>query len=176
MLATEGLSGPVGIAVDPDDNFYVANCRANAVTFVTDQGEVSDFGRSELFACPNGIVRLSDGTLLVTNFSNNHIVRVDTNGAASIFATLPTEKGVHGNAHLAIARDHVYVTRIKDNYIYRIALAGRSIVRVAGNGTPIDSDGAASSAGVARPNGIASGPFLPLTSNARLTPMRKPSA
>lgn len=150
----EGLQGPVGITSGGDGTFYVVNCRGNYVAHISAQGEASVFSEGPFFACPNGIVRAPDGMLYVANFSNSHIVAIDTMGSASILATIDPGGEAEGNAHLALAQGDLFVTRIKDNYLYRVGRDG-SVARYGGTGRAENTDGPVAKAAIARPNGIA---------------------
>ena len=149
----EGLQGPVGIAVGPDDEFYVNNCATNTVSRVTPEGTVELFAESELFNCPNGITRASDGVIFVVNFSDGRVLQVETDGRVSELATLPGG----GNGHVTIARGDLFVTSFQGHRIYRVTRGGE-VTPVAGSGTIGEADGPALEAAVTFPNGIAAGP------------------
>lgn len=65
---TEGISKPVGIAMDKEDNLYIANCGSASIQFVTAEGASSVFASSPLFCCPNGVALDNDGNVYVANF------------------------------------------------------------------------------------------------------------
>lgn len=155
LFATEGLEGPVGIAVDPeDDALYVCNCRGNTISRVTPAGEVEPFAESERFACPNGIVFGPEGDLYVTNFNHHDVLRIDEAGEVSVFATVP---GGAGNAHLAFSKNFFYVTKIVANRVVKVSTDGE-VHSLAGTGQPGHDDGPAPEATFHRPNGIAVSP------------------
>lgn len=151
-FVTDGLNGPVGLVMDPDDNFYVVNCPGNYVAKVTPDGKANRFSEGELFSCPNSIVRRQNGELLVANFNTNDIISIDSVGHASVAYTI-NSGGADGNAHLALAKGTLYVTRIKDNQLYKVTPSG-DISVVAGNGSNGNKDGAGSEATFLAPNGI----------------------
>lgn len=160
-FVTEGLNGPVGIVMDPDDNAYVVNCPGNYVAKVTPAGKATKFSEGDLFNCPNSIVRRADGELLVANFATNDIISIDADGNASVAYTI-NSGGADGNAHLALAKGNLYVTRIKDNVLYKVTPEGETTL-IAGNGSNGNTDGPGSSATFLAPNGIvsdATGQFL----------------
>ncbi len=150
---TDGLAGPVGLVFDSDDNLYVCNCSNNTVARITPQREVTTFATSPDFNCPNGLTFDSQGNLYVVSFSNSHIVKVTPEGAASRLATLSPG----GNAHIAFARGALFVTRIRNQQIDRVTLAGESQT-IAGTGELGAKDGPAGEATFATPNGIAVSP------------------
>lgn len=150
---SDGLAGPVGLAFDGDDNLYVCNCSSNTVAKVTPGREVTTFATSPDFNCPNGLTFDSDGNLYTVSFSNSHIVKITPEGTASRLATLSPG----GNAHIAFTRGALFVTRIRNQQIDRVTLAGDSET-IAGTGEPGAKDGPAREATFATPNGIAVSP------------------
>ncbi len=148
-LAT-GLGGPVGIAVDPDDTMTVCSCRDNVLRRVRTDGTVTEFSRSDLYNCPNGIVRHPDGDYYVVNFSDGRMIRVDAAGAAEEFATIPGS----GNGHVAWANGSFWVTGFRSNRLYRVDTEG-GVETYAGTGRFAATDGARGEAEFASPNGIA---------------------
>lgn|GEM_PF-5524791 len=145
-----GLSLPVGVLAKDDNSFYVVNCRANTLLEMDFEGGLKTLASGDDFACANGLTKGPDGALYVVSFSNTKIVRVTPEGEQSVFTTLP---GV-GNAHIAFAGGHFYVTQINTHTIYRVATDGRYEL-VAGTGQVGDDDGPAMSATMAWPNGVA---------------------
>lgn len=153
-FATEGLDGPVGLAFGVDGALYVCNCSGNYVSRITAHGTVSEFARSDRFACPNGIAIDSDGNLYVTNFNNRDILRIGTDGGVRVFASVP---GGAGNAHIAFSKGFFFVTRIISNRVVKISQDG-VVLPVAGTGTAGHEDGSGPEATLAHPNGIAVSP------------------
>lgn len=150
----EGLEGPVGIAVAPDGSLYVVNCTGGFVAKVSPDRTVSEFARSPLMACPNGITFDDRGDLYVVNFNNTKVLRIDAEGSVSEFADIP---GAGGNGHIAFSRGSFYVTKLRGNQIFRLGRDG-SFAVLAGTGQPGAADGDALQATFTRPNGIAVGP------------------
>ena len=151
-----GLAGPVGVVADPDWNLFVCDCNANAIVQVKPDGEVKTLAAGALFACPNGITRDVAGNLYVVNFANDLLVRIDPSGQASEFATVGAG---NGNAHVALAGERIYVTKIKTNELFAVRLDGTGEpVLVAGSGAAEIVDGAGAEAALKSPNGLAAGP------------------
>lgn len=148
--AAQGLDGPVGLAVDENGVLYVANCKGNTVSRIPPGGEAELFARSPDFDCPNGLALDGEGHLIVVSFNNGFVVRVSPDGEARRIAELPEGR----NAHIAVARGTLYVTKIEANRIYSVDPEGRFAV-FAGSGEPGLADGLLPSATLARPNGIA---------------------
>lgn len=150
----EGLKGPVGIAAAPDGSLYVVNCTGGFVSKVAPDRTVSEFARSPLMACPNGITFDDRGDLYVVNFNNTKVLRIEPDGSVSEFADIP---GAGGNGHIAFSRGAFYVTKLRGNQIFRLRRDGSFSV-LAGTGQPGAADGDALQATFTRPNGIAVGP------------------
>lgn len=150
-VLARGLKGPVGIAVDPDSgDAIVCACRGNLLHRVAEDGTVETFAESDLFRCPNGIVRSPDGTFHVVNFSDGSVLEVSPEGEVSLLATLPGG----GLGHVTRAGDHLYVTGCRSNRVYRVAEDGSFSV-LAGSGAFGTDDGPGEEATFATPNGIA---------------------
>jgi sugar lactone lactonase YvrE len=152
--ADEGLQGPVGIAAAPDGTLYVVNCSGGSISRIAPDRSVSEFARSELMACPNGITFDDRGDLYVVNFTNTKVLRVTPDGAVEEFADIP---GAGGNGHIAFAGGTFFVTKFRGHRVYRLHRDGTHEV-VAGTGVAGEDDGPALDATFTRPNGIAVGP------------------
>lgn len=148
--ADEGLSGPVGIAANGDGELFVVNCTAGTVSKIDRDRRVTEFARSELFACPNGITFDDRGDLYVVNFGNTSIVKITSDGEATQFADIP---GTGGNGHITFARGTFFVTKFRGHQVFRLERDGSSTV-LAGTGQQGESDGPALEATFTRPNGI----------------------
>jgi DNA-binding beta-propeller fold protein YncE len=152
-IVAEGLTGPVGIAVDSADNMTVCNCRGNNLARVTPAGAVTVFASSPLFNCPNGITRTADGRFFVVNFSDGRMLEVSAEGKVSEFALIPGG----GNGHLAQLRGAFYVTAFQTHQLYRVDQDG-TVTQVAGAAQPGEVDGPGPEARFSYPNGVAAGP------------------
>jgi sugar lactone lactonase YvrE len=153
-VAASGLDGPVGLTVRPDGTILVCNCRSASVTSIGPDGASRVLASGDLFDCPNGITLGPDGGAYVTNYNDGRVVRVDTAGTATLFATVPEGQ----NAHIAFAGEAFYVTKIASHRIYRVSLDGQNVEPFAGNGEAGFTDGPALTATLAHPNGIAVSP------------------
>ena len=148
--ADEGLSGPVGIAANADGEIFVVNCTGGTVTKIDRSRRVTEFARSELFACPNGITFDDRGDLYVVNFGNTLVVRITPDGEATEFANIP---GNGGNGHITFARGTFFVTKLRGHQVFRLERDGSWAV-LAGTGQAGEDDGPATEATFTRPNGI----------------------
>jgi DNA-binding beta-propeller fold protein YncE len=157
LFASSGLGGPVGIAIDLlSQELYVANCNANVVVRITQQGVASIFARSELFKCPNGITFDHEGNLYVVNFRDNRMLKIDHDGAVTPFATVSSK----GLGHLCFKKDRFYVTAFESHEIYTVMLDGQAKLLL-GSGERGLVNGAPARARLSFPNGIACDPWTP---------------
>ncbi len=153
-VLADGLKGPVGVAIDPDDNAFVTNCNGNSISRITPEGEVTEFAKSDLLNCPNGIAfGPPQGTLYVVNFSDGRMLKLTPEGEVEEFALVPGG----GNGHVAFASGTFYVTGFRSNRIYAVTLEG-AVSTLAGTGESGTVDGEAGSAQFASPNGIGRSP------------------
>lgn len=151
---SEGLDGPVGVAVADDGTLWVCNCRGNTVTEVSPEREVRELASLAGFTgCANGITLGPDGDLYVIGFGRSVILKVTREGEVSRFTEIP------GGwlAHLAFAGGHFYVTSIGTHEVYRVDPAGEVEVLT---GTPERrvAGGSLRQARFSSPNGIAASP------------------
>lgn len=93
LLLTKSLWNPVGIAVGPGGTLFVTEENTNSVHKIFPQGEVvtiaggsgnlllpslkDGIGTKADLRAPNGIVRANDGSLYVTEYTNNAIRKLD---------------------------------------------------------------------------------------------------
>ncbi len=148
-----GISGPVAIAIDPEDNLFVASCNTNSVIRITPAGVQSTFVTSNNFSCANGMTFDNEGNLYVTNFNDSRVHKVTPGGTVSLFANVPGNNAVN----IAFTRENFYVTSRAAHQIYRITKAGE-VSLFAGSGTRGNNDGPALQASFSLPNGISAGP------------------
>jgi DNA-binding beta-propeller fold protein YncE len=156
-FVTRGLNRPVGIAVDRQTGeAFVANCRGNSIVKVAADGSVAPFAQSELFNCPYGIAFDRQRNLYAVNFQDNRMLRIDPQGAVTLFARV-SEKGL---AHLCFKDNRFYVTAFRSHEVYEVAL-DKSVKRILGNGERGMVDGRRTTARLSFPMGIACHPWAP---------------
>jgi DNA-binding beta-propeller fold protein YncE len=156
-IASSGLQGPVGIAIDGKSNdIYVANCNGNSIARIDGNGAVATFAQSGLFKCPNGLAFGRDGELYVANFRNNQVLRVDSTGQVTAFASV----SARGLGHLCFKKDRLFVTAFESHEVYEVMLDG-TVRRILGTGERGLVDGGAELARLSYPNGIACDPWTP---------------
>jgi sugar lactone lactonase YvrE len=161
-----GTNGPVGVAVDDNDDIFIAACNRNVIVQLAN-GFFGTFATSSLFSCPNGITIGHDGALYVVNFSNPNVLRVGLDGSVSIFATTPGS----GNGHIEFGNNSYYLTGRTTHTIYALDTSGNVSV-VVGTGVDGNADGPADVATISRPNGIGISPdgrFLYIAGNSNFS-------
>ena len=142
--------GPVGIAWDRDGTGWVSECQDNSLRALSPEGARMEAVHSPLFNCPNGLSPSGDGSIVVANYSDGRVLKVDPAGHVGPFARVPGS----GNGHLAPCRDGFLITSFSGNRVFHIDTEGR-VTLLAGTGNVGSRDGAALEAELVRPNGIA---------------------
>ncbi|MHB8519338.1 MAG: LamG-like jellyroll fold domain-containing protein [Limisphaerales bacterium] len=98
------FNAPSGLAMDANDNLYVADWLNQKIRIITPQGAVSTFAGS--YGAPVDIALGRDGTLFIADSQNGQIHRIDTNGVVSVFAS-----GLPVPEHLSLdSQGNVYVS------------------------------------------------------------------
>jgi sugar lactone lactonase YvrE len=131
---SSGIVNPTSMAIDPRNRLYVSSRFEGAVYRLSADGTAEPFAHDLGVAC--GLAFAGDGTLFVGDRSGT-IFRVDTDGRATTFATLPASVAAF---HLAFGPDRaLYVTGpTLSSYdeLYRIASDGTVSTRYARFGRP----------------------------------------
>ena len=96
LVQTQLLACPNGIALDDDENAYVANFSNGNLVRITPQGEASV--HAELPGNNNGHVFFREGTLWVVARSAHQIYRVSLDGKVELFAGTGEKGGKDGPA------------------------------------------------------------------------------
>lgn len=146
----DGLSGPLGVVLDQNDNAFVINCRNNQIVQISPDGQSSIYASSALFKCGNGItIDPATGVLYVSNYNNGDILSVDTAGDVTLLTSLPSN-----SAHLSFYNGAIYVSSYGGNQIYRVSVSGEFSV-VVGDGQSANSGGGLLEASIKQPNDLA---------------------
>jgi sugar lactone lactonase YvrE len=131
---SSGIVNPTSMAIDPAGRLYVSSRFEGVVYRVAPDGSTEAFASDLGVAC--GLAFAPDGTLFVGDRSGT-IFRVDPNGRASTFASLPASVAAF---HLAYGPDQaVYVTGptlASYDSLYRIDRDGRVTVQYSRFGRP----------------------------------------
>lgn len=120
------LNVPIGIAIDSEDNVYVADIDGHDVKKITPSGAVSILAGkiAGQFINPYGIAVDSKGNVYVSDRGDNKIKKITPTGEVSTFAgnTVGEFKNLFG---LAVDRDdNVYVADYGDGKVKKITPSG----------------------------------------------------
>ncbi|MFK7758081.1 MAG: T9SS type A sorting domain-containing protein [Flavobacteriales bacterium] len=155
LSVASGFLQPITLLEDLEDPdlFYITEYQDSKITKLTmSTGELTPFVSDNGLNGPDGIIHDWNGDLLVSNWENHKIHRVDQNGTVSLFTSLP-ELGNMG--YITIVDEFLYVPSVSGNKVYRIDTNGQATV-IAGTGLVGNLDGAGSIATFDDPNGICS--------------------
>lgn len=159
FVTSTGISAPVGIVFDSQDNFFVCNCGNNTIRKVTPSGTSTLFASGTIFQCPNGITVDENDNLYVSNFSNGSIIKITSSGTTSLLNSTPggsTSGPSNGHLDYHQATKSLYIASHGSNRIYKIHLDTPSVLKpVAGSGIRGNTNGSATTARFSRPNGVA---------------------
>ncbi len=175
---------PSGLAIDANNNVYVADTLNHVIRRITPEGEVSTYAGGKagkdgyqdgsleeaLFNEPTGLVFDERGGLYVSD-SGNHLIRYIYNGHVTTIAGSPTElddfgymiggyqNGDRTEAKFNRPRGLAYdqgVLFVADSLNYRIRAVqpDGKVVSLAGQSTPGDAVGAADAAQFNQPSGL----------------------
>ncbi len=157
-FSSEGISCPLGVTVDDQDNIYVSNCCGvfgNSIRKIAPDGTSTAYAASNLMNCPIGIDIDKDGNLYVSSFNNSWVFKIDTEGTVSQFASIPGDN--NGYVHYNETLDVLFVASHGSSRVYQVTMDGTVSV-VAGTGVRGNDDGLAEEATFSRPNGLAATP------------------
>lgn len=155
---------PVGLAIDPAGNLYVADHAGNTLRKVTPAavvttvaggsqvaGDVDGVGSSARFSAPAGVAIDGAGNLYIADTTNHAIRKVTPGGAVTTLASAGFD------APVGVAVDsagNVYVAD-QDDAIRKVSPAGVVTVVAGAANTPGRADGTGSAARFNAPTGIA---------------------
>lgn len=156
LITETGLDGPVGVVMQAGD-IYVVNYLGDTISRITPDGTTWEFSADPLLNGPNGIVFDALGDMYVVNLKDNLVLRVDEGGRAHIVAALG-QNIAFNNAHVVSIGNSLYVSKIFEHKIYKLALTGE-VELVIGTGAPGVLDGLSpGNARLYHPNGMALAP------------------
>jgi sugar lactone lactonase YvrE len=156
------FNGPIGVAVDPDNNIYVSDKYNNAIRKITPAGVVSTIagsatwgtadgtGSSARFWWPGGITYAPDGKIYIADYSNNRIRSMTTSGVVTTLAgnTMGFANGTGTSASFynpsgltADQSGNLYVADFANRRVRKIVISSGLVTSIAGNGTAAVVDG-----------------------------------
>ena len=174
---------PIAIAIDRNDNIYVADTLNNCIRRIGRDGRVSTIAgvpgvegyldgetQAALFRAPSGIAVSSDGNVIFVADTGNHLIRKIENGQVTTFAGRIGElydgepmggfqNGLALSSRfslprgIALANGTIYIADSGNHMIRAITPTG-NVITVAGNGEAGDRDGAVYGAALNAPGGV----------------------
>lgn len=164
------FNNPAAIAIDKNDNIYVADTLNNRIRKIDAKGSVTTVG-SESFRDPSGIAVSDDGSVIyVADTGNNQIKKIE-NGSVTVIAGALSAADADGYPQggfkdgaadtalfnrpsgLALAKGVLIIADSGNNRIRMLTPDG-NVVTIAGSGEPGDYDGAAMGAVLSSPRGV----------------------
>ena len=148
------FNGPIGLAISPGGDIYVADTYNDVIRMITTEGQVTTIAgggtpgyadgeqKVALFDTPSGIVVVEDSGLIVADTGNRCLRKISANGNVT---TLPVS-GEELSRPIGLAFSH-------DHYLYVTELDEARVVQVAPDGTA-----RVIAAQFNQPTGIAIGP------------------
>jgi len=148
------FNGPIGLAISPGGDIYVADTYNDVIRMITTEGQVTTIAgggtpgyadgeqKVALFDTPSGIVVVEDSGLIVADTGNRRLRKISANGNVT---TLPVS-GEELSRPIGLAFSH-------DHYLYVTELDEARVVQVAPDGTA-----RVIAAQFNQPTGIAIGP------------------
>lgn len=169
------LNYPYGIAIDSNNNVFIADSNNDKIKKITPSGAVTTFagsgssgfadgqGTAAQFNFPVGLAIDSQDNLYVTDYQNNRIRKITPSGVVSTFAGNGTDGSQDGqgvNAEftspLGIAVDSQNNVYIGDEGIYNIRkiTPNGDVTTLAGSGVFGDANGQGTNAQFTYPSGL----------------------
>ena len=116
-----GGNGPLGLAIDSQDNVYVTLNDTGAITKITKEGQISRFGTT----VGTGYFKLaidSKDNLYIANYYSASVTKITKEGVSTYFG-----RAGSGPFYIAIdSFDNIYVTNPTPNTVTRITQTGQS--------------------------------------------------
>ena len=168
--------GPTGVAVDGDDNVYVADYGNHTIRKISPAGEVTTFagsgspgsadgtGTAASFDLPHGVAVDTDGNVYVADFGNHTIRKITPAGEVTTFAGSGSPGSSDGtgtaaefDSPRAVALDtdgNIYVADALNHAIRKITPSGE-VTTFAGDGMIGSDDGPGTVASFNFPSAVA---------------------
>ena len=139
------LDAPVGIAVGPSGDLYIAASAQDRIQRFTSEGiHVTSWGQLGAdpgdFDRPEGVATDANGNVYVADFNNDHVQIFDEYGIYkdNIIGAGPADENLDGPMDVAIdtTRDYLYVVENKTHRVQRFKLSnGNARIILAGQGS-----------------------------------------
>jgi sugar lactone lactonase YvrE len=142
--ASAQFDGPIGVAVDANDDLYVADTYNDRIRKISANGQVTTLagaGRpgysdgesgTALFDTPCAVVVASDGTLFVADTGNNQLRKIAPTGQVTTFAV-----SFAGEANRTWLRSPVGLALTHDGFLYVTELDRSTVVQIAPDGKAV---------------------------------------
>ncbi|MEO0584378.1 MAG: T9SS type A sorting domain-containing protein [Bacteroidota bacterium] len=151
-----GLNGPISLLLGEDSTFfYVTNYNDRKVMKLSlIDSSVVEFTGGNGINGPDAIIRAMNGDLIVANFNNNRLFRVELDGTVHNFGMHPSTGRM---GYVVRAGNYYYVPSLDGHSIARLDSAGQATIW-AGTGVAGFQNGPVATAQFRTPNGIAVSP------------------
>jgi len=149
-----GYNQPVAfLQSDTDDNIAYISAYGTSNVYRLDltTNQSTEFASESGISGPDGMIYDQDGNILIANYNNHQINKIDSDGNVSPFKNIPAG-GFMG--YITRHGNDIYVCSITAKKIYRINGNGQ-VENIAGSGFTGSTDGDALDATFGGPNGIA---------------------
>ena len=140
---------PTTVYFESDTSMLICSYQLNRIYRANISGSYSILYTGNGMNGPVDMDRDTDGNLLVANFTDGKIFRVDSAGTFNQIADLPGTLGF-----MVVANGYIYTTALQVNKIFRTSMNGDTVT-FAGTGGAGQVNGPVSSATFNGPNGIA---------------------
>ena len=144
--------GPGPMVIDKKGTIYIThniNDGSGFITAIDISGNPTIYASGQMLKNPGGIDMDDQGNLIIANFNDGHIIKIDNNKKQTHFSSIPV-KGKWKTGHLKVNKNKIYVTSISSDRIYMIDQLGKASIFV--------QQGSPKKIKIANPNGLTISP------------------